>query len=135
MLFFLDSNICIEYMRKSKKSAIIDARLSEHDYDDIKIPSIVLAELLHGAYKSRRVEETVNEVEDFVADFEVIKFDFVEAYMYGKIRANLERKGQLISNNDMLIAATALAYNATLITNNTQEFSRIDGLNLDDWTL
>ncbi|MBQ3346267.1 MAG: type II toxin-antitoxin system VapC family toxin [Synergistaceae bacterium] len=58
-----------------------------------------------------------------------------EADIYGQIRADLERKGQLIGNNDMLIAATALTHNATLITNNTQEFSRIDGLNLSDWTI
>ncbi|MBQ3402754.1 MAG: PIN domain-containing protein [Synergistaceae bacterium] len=66
---------------------------------------------------------------------EVIPFGFLEAKAYGQIRASLERKGQVIGYLDMLIAATALTHNATLITNNTQEFSRIDGLKLNDWTI
>ena len=64
-----------------------------------------------------------------------ISFDTADAYTYGQIRSSLERKGLIIGDNDMLIAASALLRNATLVTNNTREFSRIDGLLLDDWTL
>ena len=90
---------------------------------------------MHGAYHSKRVEENLQDAIDFVADFEIIPFDRLEADAYGRVLDSLERKGQVIGNNDIMIAATALIRNATLVTNNTREFSRIDGLKLDDWTL
>ena len=135
MLYLLDSNICIYYMRKGKESKLIDAKLLQHKKDDIRLSAIVVAELLHGAYHSKRVEQNLRETLDFIADFEVIAFDEPEADAYGQILASLERKGHVIGNNDIMIAATALIRNATLVTNNTHEFSRIDGLKLDDWTL
>ena len=135
MLYFLDSNVCIDYIRKGKKAVKIDAKIFEVGPRNIKLPSVVMAELMHGAYKSKKSAETLKDTRDFLANFEIIPFDFMEAIAYGKIRANLERRGLLIGNNDMLIAATALTYNATLITNNTNEFSRIDGLKLEDWTI
>ena len=67
-----------------------------------------------------------------MSEFKVISFSENEADTYGQIRAYIERKGLLIGYNDMLIAATALTYNAILVTNNIQEFSCIDGLNLTD---
>ncbi|MBR0258000.1 MAG: type II toxin-antitoxin system VapC family toxin [Synergistaceae bacterium] len=135
MLYFLDTSICIFYMRKSQFKDTIRLRIIQHGLKSIKIPAIVVAELMHGARKSKKAAETLKDTSSFLSNFEIIEFDLPEAIAYGKIRADLERKGMLISYHDMLIAATALAYNATLITNNTQEFSRIDGLKLDDWTL
>ena len=135
MLYFLDSNVCIDYIRKGKKAVKIDAKIFEVGPRNIKLPSVVMAELMHGAYKSKKSAETLKDTRDFLANFEIIPFDFMEAIAYGQIRANLERRGLLSGNNDMLIAATALTYNATLITNNTNEFSRIDGLKLEDWTI
>ena len=135
MLYFFDSNVCIDYMRKGKKAGKIEAKIFEVGPRNIKLPSVVMAELMHGAYKSKRPAETLKDTRDFLANFEIIPFDFIEAIAYGQIRADLERKGQLIGNNDMLIAATAITYNAALVTNNTEEFSRIDGLKLEDWTI
>ena len=135
MMYLLDSNICIHFMRNKETSQRIKAKILQHKADDIRLPVIVVAELLHGAYHSKRIEGNLRETTDFIADFYVVPFDSAEADMYGQIRASLERKGQVIGNNDMLIAATALIRNATLVTNNTSEFSRIDGLKLDDWTL
>ncbi len=135
MMYLLDSNICIYYMRKGKESKLIDTKLLQHKKDDIRLSAIVVAELLHGAYHSKRVEQNLRETLDFIADFEVIAFDEPEANAYGQILDSLQRKGQIIGNNDILIAATALIRNATLVTNNIHEFSRIDGLKLDDWTL
>lgn len=70
----------------------------------------------------------------FCEPFEIIPFDEFVLNTYGQIRANLELRGQKIGANDTIIAAIALAHNATLVTNNTNEFSRIDGLLLEDWT-
>lgn len=72
---------------------------------------------------------------ELISNFCVASFGEAEAKAYGQILASLQRKGQVIGTNDIMIAATALIRNATLGTNNTHEFSRIYGLKLDDWSL
>ena len=133
MLYMLDTCICVDYLRAKNENLLKKVR--SFNPRQIKIPSIVLAELLHGAYHSKRVEKNLRDTIDLIADFEVIPFDKLEADTYGQILDSLERKGHVIGNNDIMIAATALIRNATLVTNNTREFSRIDGLKLYDWTL
>ena len=135
MMYYLDTNICVSCIRKTVEAEAIICRFIKHGYTSIRIPSIVIAELMHGAYKSKFKDQGLIETEDFIASFKIVPFDYKAAVSYGKIKASLERKGQVIGPNDMLIAATALTYNATLITNNTNEFSRIDGLKLEDWTI
>ena len=121
-------------MRRTRKTETLGYKFILHE-PDIRIPVIVVAELMHGVYKSKFTDVTLNETEEFLRDLEIVPFDYKAAVSYGKIKASLERKGQVIGPNDMLIAATALTHNATLITNNTNEFSRIDGLKLEDWTI
>ncbi|SMN00802.1 VapC toxin protein [uncultured Candidatus Thioglobus sp.] len=65
--------------------------------------------------------------------FEKMPFDEKSAMIYGEIRADLSKKGQIIGNNDMLIAAHAKRLNATIITNNTKEFDRVEGLKVENW--
>ena len=65
--------------------------------------------------------------------FEIIPFDETCAAHYAKIRADLEQKGRTIGSNDYLIAATALAHGAVLVTNNVDEFKRVPGLSLECW--
>ena len=134
MLYFIDTNVCISCIRGSRKTEALGYKFILHE-NDIRVPIIVIAELMHGAYKSKITEQTLKETEDFLSDLDIVPFDYDAAVAYGKIKASLERKGQVIGPNDMLIAAIALSRNATLVTNNTREFSRIDGLKLDDWTL
>ena len=133
MLYMLDTCICVEYLRGRNER--LRRKINSYDSKSIKLPVIVAAELLHGAYHSKRVAENLKDTMDFIAIFEVVSFGVAEADAYAKIRSSLERKGLIISDNDMFIAATALLRNATLVTNNTREFSSIDGLKLDDWTL
>ena len=134
MLYFIDTNICITCIRGTAKTETLGYKFIVHE-QDIKIPSVVVAELMHGAFKSKIAEVTMQETLDFLSDFEIVPFDYEAAVSYGKIKASLERIGKVIGPNDLLIAATALSCNATLVTNNTQEFSRIDSLNLTDWTI
>ena len=89
---------------------------------------------MHGAFKSNNAEN-MNKVKRFLSKFVIVPFDYEASEIYGQIRTDLERRGKLISFPDMLIAATALSHNATLVTNNTQEFSRVDTLKLSDWTI
>ncbi|MBQ6970791.1 MAG: type II toxin-antitoxin system VapC family toxin [Synergistaceae bacterium] len=134
MLYFLDSNICITFLREGKKADLIRRKIPLHTRKNVQIPSVVSGELMHGAFKSNNAEN-MNKVRRFLSKFVIVPFDYEESEIYGQIRTDLERSGKLISFPDMLIAATALSYNATLVTNNTQEFSRIDTLNLSDWTI
>jgi tRNA(fMet)-specific endonuclease VapC len=67
--------------------------------------------------------------------FQIIEFDYEAADRYGKIRADLERKGQLIGPNDLFIAAIVLSKNGILITHNTREFTRVQSLIIEDWSM
>jgi tRNA(fMet)-specific endonuclease VapC len=102
---------------------------------DLGIPAIAVAELRYGAEKSGRVEENQRRLDTFLAPLQVFSFEEKAAQHYGGLRFNLRRLGRLIGPMDMLIAATALANDAILITHNTDEFSRIPGLRYEDWTI
>lgn len=131
MIYFLDTNTCI-YFLNGKFESVKDKLLSLPP-DRIKIPAIVKAELLFGAFKSNRREETVKKVEFFLSPFEVISFGDKAAYEYGTIRLALEISGNPIGPNDLIIAATTIAENATLVTHNVSEFSRVSKLKFEDW--
>ena len=131
-IYHLDTNICVAYLRG--RNLDLRKKVDAAGSDNIKLSSLVKGELLFGAYKSGRVEENLKQTYDFCEPFDIIPFDNFVLETYGKIRAALELKGQKIGANDTMIAAIALAHNATLVTNNIKEFSRIEGLLLEDWT-
>ncbi len=104
-----------------------------HNPNTIKIPAIVVAELVHGAEKSLDPVRNLEQVKKFLMAFEIVPFDHSAAYSYGRIRADLEKKGHIIGPNDLIIAATVLSQNGILVTHNTKEFSRVTNLALEDW--
>ncbi|MBR1485990.1 MAG: type II toxin-antitoxin system VapC family toxin [Synergistaceae bacterium] len=130
--YYLDSNICISYLRKPYGE--LSEKIFSVNPDNIKLPSIVKGELLVCAIKSNKPQENILQVLDFCRSFEIVPFDDSMVITYGKIRAELELKGQKIGANDTIIAATALARNGILVTNNVNEFARVSGLMIDDWT-
>jgi tRNA(fMet)-specific endonuclease VapC len=130
-MFLLDTNICI-YLIKRKPPEVID-RLRTLPLAEIWISSITLAELMYGVAKSSRPEKNQNALNNFLTPMEVAPFNDLAAFFYGEIRAFLEKKGQPIGSMDLLIAAHAKSLKATLVTNNLREFSRIPGLNLENW--
>ena len=132
MKYFLDTNICIYYLN-DKFHQICD-KLGEISRHDIKIASVVAAELYYGAAKSSKRDFNIARYSRFVSVYDIVPFDHAASQIYGDIRASLESKGQPIGWNDLMIAATVLAHNGVLVTHNTNEFSRIAGLNLEDWT-
>ncbi len=91
------------------------------------------AELIFGAVKSDSPEKTQMEQREFLKPLMSLPFDDNAAEQYGVIRAKLESKGTPIGPNDLLIASIALAHNLILVTHNIREFSRIDGLKIEDW--
>lgn len=130
MKYLLDTNICI-YALKGLYS--IPTKLLEHSPRDIKIPSIVKAELLYGAKKSQHHVKTEEIIKQFLFPFEIIPFDNTAAEIYADLRSGLEKDGQVIGPNDLIIAATVLAEKGILVTNNQKEFQRVKELSLDNW--
>ena len=130
-MYFVDSNTCIYFMN-GKFPSVREKFLSVSP-KEIKISSVVKGELLLGAFKSKTREKTTEKVEKFLKPFEIVNFTGKMAYSYAEIRKDLELVGMPIGANDLLIAAVALHENATLITHNTDEFSRVPNLKIEDW--
>ncbi len=132
MIYYLDTNICIYYL-KGLYPELFD-RIHSYSIKEIKIASLVKAELLYGAAKSERREDNTSKVEKFLLPFEIIPFDDKAASIYARIRAELTGKGTPVGPNDLIIASTVLANKGTLITNNEREFGRIPDLPIENWT-
>ena len=132
MTYFLDTNICIYYLNNANQ--YVCERLEKQATANIKIPSMVAAELLYGAEKSVKREHNTNIFEAFLSLFEIADFDIKAAHEYVVIRAELEREGRIIGGNDINIAAIVLANKGVLVTNNLEEFSRIKKLKTENWT-
>ncbi len=131
MQFLLDTNICI-YIIKCKPQQVIK-RFQSLNLSDVGISSITVAELEYGAYKSQRLEQNRAALNQFLLPLEIVPLDERSTQIYGELRATLERQGTVIGGMDLLIASQAIALNLTLVTNNTNEFSRIQNLDLDNW--
>ncbi|PKO47354.1 MAG: VapC toxin family PIN domain ribonuclease [Betaproteobacteria bacterium HGW-Betaproteobacteria-22] len=97
------------------------------------IPSITLAELIHGAEKSSKPTHNYAVIEDFCSRLEVLAYTAKAAQHYGSIRAALEKSGQTIGVNDLHIAAHARSEGLVLVTKNLPEFARVSALQLENW--
>ena len=131
MSYFLDANTCI-YFLKNKNQALLD-KFSSINASEMKIPSVVAAELYYGALKSAKKDENIVKLSKFIAIYDVISFDEKSAEIYGEIRKKLESIGNIIGGNDLLIASTVLANDGILVTHNTKEFNRVENLIVEDW--
>lgn len=131
MNYLLDTNVCIRYLQGRLPS--IREAIHTRSPKQLTICAIVRAELFFGAMKSNYPTETLAIQRQFIDQFPTLPFDDEAALIFGKIRADLQRQGQPIGPYDLQIAAIALANDLTLVTHNTREFNRIDGLRLADW--
>ncbi|MDR1078188.1 MAG: type II toxin-antitoxin system VapC family toxin [Propionibacteriaceae bacterium] len=130
-MFYLDTNACVVFLR-GKSEALRDRLLAEPP-SRLAIPSIVEAELLLGARLSADPDATAAAVRAFLAPFAVEPFGSAAAPHYAAVRATLQKRGELIGPNDLIVAATVLAAGGVLVTHNTKEFVRVPGLLLEDW--
>ena len=133
MIYLLDTNVCIHLLNERHPAILQHFR--QHSPADIALCSVVKAELLYGARRSQRVEANLQLLKAFFAPLQSLPFDEDCAEHYGKIHADLLTQGKPIGPNDTLIAAVARAHNATLITHNIGEFSRVVGLQIEDWEI
>jgi tRNA(fMet)-specific endonuclease VapC len=130
MKYLLDTNICIYII--NRRPIQVMARFRQERIGDIGVSSLTAAELAYGVEKSASTRNRQT-LEKFLAPLEIVAFDNQAFWQYGRLRADLEKRGQPIGSMDMLIAAHALALNAVLVTNNTREFERVGGLHLENW--
>ena len=128
----LDTNICI-YAIKHKPDTVIRKFLS-HDPEELCISAITYAELMHGVEKSIAVERNRIAMSLFLSPITILQFDGRAAEEYGRIKAELEKKGTPIDPMDTLIASHAKSRGLIIVTNNTREFNRVVGLTVEDWT-
>jgi tRNA(fMet)-specific endonuclease VapC len=130
-MYLLDTDICI-YIIKGRPAGVLRT-LKKKTKDDIYISSVSVAELQYGVEKSRFVDRNRVALLEFLSIFNIIDFDDRDALEYGRIRARLEKTGAIIGPMDLLISAQAKERNLVLVTNNTGEFERIDGLRIENW--
>lgn len=126
--YLLDTSIVIFTIKRKPESLL-------PKFNQLAISVITLAELIFGAEKSINVNKNLAIVNDFVSRLAVLPYDEQSAFHYGDIRASLEKKGKVIGDNDLHIAAHARSKGLIVVTNNTRVFKRVEGLRTEDWTL
>jgi len=132
-LYLLDTNICI-YIRQRRPEEVL-RRFRKLRPGEAALSVITYGELLYGAAKSAQRTAALQQLRELVRLLPALALPESAAESYGAIRADLESKGEMIGNNDLWIAAHALAAGLTLVTNNEREFRRVRGLKVQNWAV
>jgi tRNA(fMet)-specific endonuclease VapC len=127
-MFVLDTDVCILALRHEP---VITARLASHSPVDINVTTMTEAELRYGALRSRDPVSSSTSMGAFLAPLARLSFDSAAAELHAQLRYDLRRRP--IGERDLVIASTALAHGAELVTRNAREFRRVEGLTLHDW--
>lgn len=131
-IYMLDTDIASYVMKGSNAAAI--TRLQTLAVSDVCISAISKSELMYGIEVSPRRNRDEARLEVFLRYVQVLDYPGDAALDYGRIRADLKARGMMIGSNDLLIAAHARCLGLTLVSNNTREFARIEGLKIENWT-
>jgi tRNA(fMet)-specific endonuclease VapC len=130
-MYMLDTDICIYIIKRKPKSAL--KRLESLQPGQLAMSAITFAELMNGAKKSKQNEANVSKLNELGELIQILPFDQKAAIFYGDVRSTLEKKGNIIGSNGLLIAAHALSLDCILVSNNEKEFKRVDGLRIENW--
>ncbi|TFG26245.1 MAG: type II toxin-antitoxin system VapC family toxin [Promethearchaeota archaeon] len=131
-MVLLDTDILIKFLRNDPSAVKKLSKLIEHHLI-ISTTSINIAELYFGAYLSEKKEENLNAVKELILKLEIISFNQNHSEIYGEIRANLQKKGELINELDIFIASIAIEREIKLITRNIKHYEKIDKLQIESW--
>ena len=131
LLYLLDTNICI-YIAKQRPPAAA-RRFADLAAGTVGMSLITSGEVRFGAEKSTRRDETLAALVRLIELIPVIELGANVGEAYGVLRAQMERAGTPVGNNDLWIAAHAISLGVTLVSNNTREFARVPGLALENW--
>lgn len=130
LTFMLDTNIAIHVIKQRPIAAL--NKFNQYAAR-ICVSSITVAELYFGAENSQNMAKNLVQVDDFLSRLVILDYDSQAASHYGNIYADLTKKGNVISENDIHIAGHARSRGLILVTNNLREFERVEGLRLDNW--
>ena len=131
--YMLDTDTCSYVMKRSND--VVLTRLQDVPVSDVCISVITKSELLFGVELSPRRGQDEVALNAFLGYVEVLDFPDKAASDYAKIRADLKTRGTMIGANDLFIAAHARSLGLTLVTNNTDEFRRVQNLTIENWTI
>lgn len=131
--YLLDTNICI-YIRQERPEAVL-RRFRKLRLGEAALSVITYGELLYGAARSKQRVEALDRLRELLHWLPALALPETAAKAYGTIRAELSSKGEMIGNNDLWIAAHAVATGLTLVTNNEKEFRRVRGLKIQNWAV
>ncbi len=129
MEYLLDTNICIHYF---KGQFGIKERIEKIGFKNFAISEITLAELIYGAEKSQQKEKNMKVVENFAEKIEILSI-LSSLKIYGKEKARLRSIGKIIGDLDLFIGSTAIVNDMIMVTRNTREFERLDGIRIENW--
>ena len=132
-MYLFDTDVITNIFKPSPSEMLI-GKLSRLEQRDQYISTITIFEIVYGAAKSDRTDHHLRNLEEILLpSVNVVGFDSKAAFMCGRLRADLEKQGRMLSLADMEIAAIAMANEFTLITGNAKHFARIKGLKLENW--
>jgi tRNA(fMet)-specific endonuclease VapC len=132
-MYLLDTNVCIKLLNGD--AIAVTKKLAQQEPEDICLCTVVQFELYYGAYRGSKTTQNLSKLARFFDQFLILPFDESAAKIAGQVRSQLNKLGTPIGVYDLQIAAIALANNLTLVTHNTREFGRVDGLNYEDWEI
>ncbi|MFT3912650.1 MAG: PIN domain-containing protein [Anaeromyxobacteraceae bacterium] len=125
----LDTDTCIWLLRGDARVLEQRARI----LDEVATTWITASELFYGAARSRHPESSAAHVLELLNTMPILELDAVSCRIFGEAKALLERRGERLSDADLLIGAMAAARGAVLVTGNVRHFSRMPGVTLESW--
>ena len=128
-MILLDTNVVIAFFNGNQ--AVLKRIQSE--IGRIALSTLVVAELDYGAKASQKAKENIEKLHRFVDIVQVVPFDLESAKIFGTIKSKLRKLGKPTGETDALIAATAMAYKALLVSGNKRHFENIEGLKIESW--
>lgn len=131
MTYLLDTNACVDYL--TGRYPAVAERIRQASPDDLRLSSVAVAELRYGADRSLRKRENHERLDVLIGEIPCLDFDLAAAQVYGRLRARLEEQGRPIGPYDFMLAAQALANRLVLVTDNVDEFRRVEDLQIENW--
>ena len=132
MSYLLDTDIIIYLLNDTFSS--IRNKINSIPNDEIYLSSITIGELYFGAYYSSQLIKNIELLNEFTSELNILYFDTECGKIFGKIKADLKRKGEIINDSDLFIASIAIHNKMRLVTNNDRHFRRIEDLKIENWT-
>lgn len=129
--YLLDTNICIYFLKGQFE---LDHKIKEIGEENCFLSEITIAELKFGAENSVQKEKNRKNIKEFQAKFDIIPI-YPALDIFAKEKARLKTKGKILDDFDLLIGATAIQNNLTMVTRNISDFDRLDGIIIEDWTI